>query len=375
MRLKYIFLVLLIVNIVAIQQVTAQIKVTNDDGDKIILMPDGTWRYADKDKQATASNDVKKKQSSGKAKVNKKKLTKAEKKKLAKIEEDKKRSEKIRKKLAKQRERKAKDEAEKRAKEEKKNAKLAAKKAKKNNSGKKTPKTKKPKKEKVAKGKSNKKTKKPKKTKKDNKRLADGNNSKGSKKKPSKKLQAKLIRQQFKPFKDVRIIEYQTSCEYSMNEIDAFTRKRKITTTSKFFFGYTHPKLQEFLKGENYLTCEGYMSQVGSLKSLNLKYTIDSPTAQDDYGNILEGSRLLISLLDGTVITLVSAEQDGGRIDRSKQQTIYKTFYIIDARSEKKLLKSEISEVRMVWTKGYENYEVFEVDFIINGLKCLNKAD
>ena len=117
------------------------------------------------------------------------------------------------------------------------------------------------------------------------------------------------------------------------------------------------------------------MSQVGSLKSLNLKYTIDSPTAQDDYGNILEGSRLLISLLDGTVITLVSAEQDGGRIDRSKQQTIYKTFYIIDARSEKKLLKSEISEVRMVWTKGYENYEVFEVDFIINGLKCLNKAD
>jgi hypothetical protein len=369
MRLKYIFLVLLIVNIVAIQQVTAQIKVTNDDGDKIILMPDGTWRYADKDKQATASNDVKKKQSSGKAKVNKKKLTKAEKKKLEKVEEDKKRSEKIRKKLAKQRERKAKDEAEKRAKEEKKNAKLAAKNAKKNNSGKKTPKTKKPKKEKVAKGKSNKKTKK------DNKRLADGNNSKGSKKKPSKKLQAKLIRQQFKPFKDVRIIEYQTSCEYSMNEVDAFTRKRKITTTSKFFFGYTHPKLQEFLKGENYLTCEGYMSQVGSLKSLNLKYTIDSPTAQDDYGNILEGSRLLISLLDGTVITLVSAEQDGGRIDRSKQQTIYKTFYIIDARSEKKLLKSEISEVRMVWTKGYENYDIFEVDFIINGLKCLNKAD
>ena len=232
-------------------------------------------------------------------------------------------------------------------------------------------KTKKPKKEKVAKGK---KVKKPKKEK-NNKRLADGSNSKGKSKKPSKKLQAKLIRQQFKPFKDVRIIKQEADCEYSMNEVDAFTRKRKITTKSKFFFGYTHPKLQEFLRGEHYLTCEGYMSQVGSLKSLNLKFTIDSPTAQDDYGNILEGSRLLVNLLDGTVITLVSAEQDGGRIDRSKQQTIYKTFFIIDSSSEKKLKKSEISQVRMVWTKGYENYDIYEVDFIINALKCLNKVD
>ncbi len=365
MRLKYIYLVFLIVNIAVIQQATAQIKVTNEDGDKIILMADGTWKYADASKQATASNDVKAKQKSGSAKVNKKKLTKAEKKKLEKIEADKKRSEKIRKKLAKQRERKAKEEAKKRAKEEKKKAKLAAKAAKKNKS----------KKGKTAKGKSSKKPKKGKKGKKgkNNKRLADSN--KKGVKKPSKKLQAKLIKQQFKPFKKVRIVEYQDDCSYSMNEVDEFTRKRKISTKSKFFFGYTHPRLQEFLRGEHYLTCEGYMSQVGSLKSLNLKFTIDSPTAQDDYGNILEGSRLLVSLLDGTVITLVSAEQDGGRIDRSKQQTIYKTFFIVDSSSEKKLKKSEISQVRMVWTKGYENYDIYEVDFIINALKCLNKVD
>ena len=37
----------------------AQVSVTDKQGDKIVLMPDGTWKYADNNKQASVSNTVK----------------------------------------------------------------------------------------------------------------------------------------------------------------------------------------------------------------------------------------------------------------------------------------------------------------------------
>lgn len=375
MHYSYLIIALLAFNFLSISQVDAQIKVTNSEGEKIILMPDGTWVYADQDKQANAPQVIKNQQKEGKVNVNKKQLTKAQKKELKKIEKAQKRRDNIRKKLAKQEENKRKKadkkrlaEEKKRLEKEKKAKKLADKKAKKNQ-----PKTKKSKKTSSRQSKNLTKAKKVKKNKRP-KINADPAGKKITKKVPSKKQQARLVKQQFKPFKIVKIVKPQQECSYEMNEVDKFTKKRKVATKSSFFFGYTHPKLEKFLKGDHYLVCTGHMSEVAGLTSLHLKFTFDSESAQEDYGSILQGSRMLISLLDGTTITLVAGEADGGKIDRNKKQTVYKTYFVIDTRSQKKLKKSEINQIRMVWGEGYEDYDITEVDFIINQLTCLNNA-
>ena len=404
MRTKYILIVLLSIFFIN-NQASAQINITNVEGEKIILMPDGTWKYADQNKQATASKEVKAKQKAGQVKVNKKKLTKAEKKKLKAARDAAKRRKNIQAKLAKQ------EKAKQKAAEKK--AKKLAKKANKNKPKKKLTKAEKKKlaaekkaaakkakaeKKKLAAEKkaAAKKAKAAKKLAKANKKkgkknqnppLADLNTNKSVKSKkskkgkkskkvkmPSKKQQSKLVRQQFKPFKMPFIVIPDQDCSYSMNEVDIFTKKKKVAVKNQFFFGYTHPKLEEFMRGEDYLTCYGFVQEVASIKTLNLKYIIDSPTAQDDYGSILEGSRILINLLDGSTVTLVSADNDGGKVDRTKKQTIYSTYFILDKKSLKKFRKSEISQVRMVWSKGFEDYEVYEVDFLINQLNCLDKV-
>ncbi len=362
MHYLYLFIALFTFNLFVATSANAQINVIDADGERIILMPDGTWEYADQNKQAKISSDIKAKQEAGKVEVNKKKLTSAQKKQLKKYEKAQKRRESIRKKLAKQEEKKRKAEEKKRLAAEKKAAKLAGKKEKsKKNKNKKTSK------------KSSKNLTKTKKSKKD-KINADLNVAKKGKKKPSKKQQTRLVKQQFKPFKIVKIVKPEQECSYDMNEVDQFTKKLKVATKPSFFFGYTHPELEKFLKGGHYLVVTGHMSEVSGLKALNLKFTFDSESAQQDYGSILEGSRLLISLLDGTTITLVSGEADGGRIDRNKKQTVYKSYFVIDSRSEKKLKKSEVNKVRMVWSQGFEDYDVTEVDFIINQLNCINNA-
>ncbi len=397
MRLKYIIFTILVVAFSG-QLAFSQVKVTDKAGDKIILMPDGTWRYADEGKQATASNDVKAKQQSGNANLDKKKLTSAEKKKLAEQEKAEKRRQKIAEKVAKQQKGGQKDTASKNSSKKDKKDKSTAKKDKnkKDNKSKSTAKKNNSKKDNksksTAKKNNSKKNNKSKNTAKSNTKKNNSNKNKVASnktkstqkkannkavqpKKISDKQRVKLAKQQFKPFKKQdNIVIKEQECSYEMNEIDPFTGKKKVALHSEFFFGYTHPQLEKYLKGDHYMVCDAYMSQVSGLKALNVKFTIDSPNAQEDYGAILEGSRMLVSLLDGTTITLVSAESDDGKVDKVKKQTIYRAYFVIDPKSEKQILKSEINQVRMVWSEGYEDYEIHEVDFLINQLNCLKAA-
>lgn len=330
----------------------AQIMVTDENGDKIILMPDGSWRYADDEKQATAPKQVKEQQEKGKVKVDKKKLTKAERKALKKQRKDQKRREKILKKLEKQREREA-QKADK------------GKKEKKGKKGKQPPKEKPAKKQNKPKSKAEKQSK--------AERKAAQKAQKQAQEKGSSKV-TKAIKRSFKPFKSPEVVIYTPPCTYQMNEVDAFTGKRKIAVEPDFFFGYTHPRLERFMKGGHYLTCEAYVSEVASLRALNVKFIIDSPSAKNDYGVIQEGSRMLINLLDGETVVLASGEYNAGKVDPAQKQTIYSTYFIIDSKSERQLKRGEITQIRFVWSEGFEDYDIYEVDFIANQLKCLDAA-
>ena len=386
MRLKYVLLSFLMIGF--IHQVSfAQLNVTDKKGDKIVLMPDGTWKYADNDKQASVSGTVKAKQQTGEANIDKSKLSKSAKKQLKKLEEADKRRKKIAEKVAKQQKSKdPKGTAKKNTKPSKKDKKA------KDTAKKNTKPSKKDKKTKDTAKKNTKPSKKDKKAKdtakKNTKPSKKGDQAKGSATKNTKqkkssqpkaktvsnKQKLKMAKQNFKAFKTRGIVINKDECVYTVNEIDPFTGKRKVAIENNFFFGYTHPQLEKYLKGENYLTCEGYLQQVAGLKIFNVKFTIDSPNAIEDYGSLLEGSRMLISLLDGTTVTLISAEQDGGKIDRIDKKTTYKTYFVIDSKQEKLLQKSEIDQVRVVWSEGFEDYEVHNVDFLMNQLQCLNAA-
>jgi len=39
----------------------------------------------------------------------------------------------------------------------------------------------------------------------------------------------------------------------------------------------------------------------------------------------------------------------------------------------KDLMEGEIDKIRVVWEQGYDTYDVYEMDFLRNHLKCLVK--
>ncbi len=150
------------------------------------------------------------------------------------------------------------------------------------------------------------------------------------------------------------------------------TGKTKKGLESRHFFGYTEPELRKFMKERDFLNCAGFVSEVTGVKTLNLTFTMESPYATDEYGSIQVGTQMIIRLINGETINLISEKYDSGSVNKRNGRTTYRTVFLISPKDEKTLAKYEIDMVRMVWGSGYEDYEVYELDFLIDQMNCLN---
>ncbi|MCB0664762.1 MAG: hypothetical protein KDC80_03020 [Saprospiraceae bacterium] len=174
-------------------------------------------------------------------------------------------------------------------------------------------------------------------------------------------------------FSDTREIVPGYHCEFSFHGIDEFTNNLKKEMKEELFFSYTDERLKPFLKDIDYVTCKGYLTSIsGGFRYLTLIFTIASKNAAREYGYVKTGSLLNLKLLDGETVSLFTQSENQGILDANSGFTTYKVRYPIDYQKEKSLLKSGVDKVRVVWSSGYEDYEVYNIDFFINQLTCLN---
>jgi hypothetical protein len=307
---KQIFCTILFTLFLGIGVMNAQIRVVNEDGDVIILMKDGSWKYENKAKEA--------KRIDKNAPVPKN-IVPASTQKPSRKEIS-----------TKDRSTKSPDRNSKNIKSKKTSAKQTKVKSNKSNKQKSTKKTKK------------------------------------------RKAMVYLVPKRARKIKSPVVEEY--NCEYSMKERDEFTNKLKVATKPQAFFSYTQKDLREFMREDDYLTCTGYLSRVIGMTILNVKFEMESTMAKQEYGEIAAGTQLLVKLLDGETVILTCQESDKGMVDEINGKTIYRTYFSMDKGELKKLQKSEVIKVRMLWSIGYEDYEVNELDFFINQLNCLEQV-
>lgn len=162
-------------------------------------------------------------------------------------------------------------------------------------------------------------------------------------------------------------------CEFSFHGIDDFTNTMKKELKEELFFSYTDERLKPYLKESDYVSCQGYLTSIsGGFRYLTLIFSIASKNASREYGYVKTGSLLNLKLLDGETVSLFTQSENQGILDPKTGCTTYKVRYPIDYQKEKLLLKSGVDKVRVVWSSGYEDYEVFNIDFFINQLNCLN---
>lgn len=91
--------------------------------------------------------------------------------------------------------------------------------------------------------------------------------------------------------------------------------------------------------------------------------------ARAEYGYINSNSLMSIKLLNGEVVNLFAEGGDIGQIDNEKNQTTYKASFGISAESQKMLSTSLIDKIKLIWSTGYEEYPVTNIDFFCQSIK------
>lgn len=164
------------------------------------------------------------------------------------------------------------------------------------------------------------------------------------------------------------------TCPVAFSGVDPFTNKNRTDLEKEVLLTYTDPEVKSYLLGRSYMTMEAFMTEyIGSLRYLSIKITIASKTARAEYGYVKSGSLLTIKLLNGETVSLFTTSSDIGIIDDTKNQTIFKISFPLSKENQKLLQNSLADKLRLTWSTGYEEYDIFNVDFFSNQLNCLNK--
>ena len=166
----------------------------------------------------------------------------------------------------------------------------------------------------------------------------------------------------------------EVKCKVKQKGIDKRTRKERTEMEAGYLFGYTHPNIKSYFKEKDYLNAYAKLSKVGGLYYLSLEVRISSIKANKTYGSLDKGSGIRIKLIDGETVNLYNITAATGFIEPLTGNTIYQTNYPMEKAEFKKLSKTELDKMGFIWSTGYEEYEIYEVDFLINQAECLKNS-
>lgn len=161
-------------------------------------------------------------------------------------------------------------------------------------------------------------------------------------------------------------------CKIAFEGKDEYSGMWRKDVQQQLLFTHTDERLRLYLKEKEYLRCEGFITSLGGgYRFLSLQFTFAYPNAREAYGFIEKGSILTIHLLNGDYVKLQAGKMDRGRYDTEQELLTYQVHYPIDRTQINLLKNSEVDKIRVFWSSGYEEYEVYQLDFFMNQISCL----
>ncbi len=153
--------------------------------------------------------------------------------------------------------------------------------------------------------------------------------------------------------------------------LQPITIEKNKAIKSELLYTYTPDEVKRHFKGLNYTQGYAFLGVEPGYTYLQLNIEIASDQALIHYGT-LGKSNLLIRLINGKEVRLVNTRYDSGKIDSGKKATYLSGIYYLDKSAERTLASAEIDSIRLHYVSGYEDYTIFNVDFFIRQLQCLN---
>ncbi|MEM6396747.1 MAG: hypothetical protein AAF741_10415 [Bacteroidota bacterium] len=160
-------------------------------------------------------------------------------------------------------------------------------------------------------------------------------------------------------------------CKLAYEGIDEDSGDYVRLTRSERFFSHTDPTLRPYLEGREYLECHAHIYQVRGYHYLQLEIVFANPNALTTYGFLPEDGVLSLHLLDGNYISLRAAQAANGSWDAAKGTLSYQASFPLDRGLLGQLRQSEVDFIRLYWSSGFEEYDIYQVSLIQEMLACV----
>ncbi len=162
-------------------------------------------------------------------------------------------------------------------------------------------------------------------------------------------------------------------CNLAFDGMDSFTGKKKQETIPIVLFAHTDDFMRAAMKDKDYVTCTATATRIeGSrIVYLNLTMTIQTKDAQRTFGFLDRGALIIFRLINGKRISLATNKTDIGVVDVERGTTTFRAQLAVSEAVE--LTQAELDAIRVSWSVGYEDYEIFDMDVLRNLFKCLDK--
>jgi len=162
-------------------------------------------------------------------------------------------------------------------------------------------------------------------------------------------------------------------CEIVFDGFDEkIGRDRKEVKTQRFF-SYSQASMKPYFKTEDFLICDANISKVGKKYYLTLNIRIRSKDASKTYGTLLANENIKIEMINGRRVYGINIKSDAGDIESYTGHTLYSGIFELDKGDVKDLKSNYLDHIGIIWSSGYEQYDIYNVDFLTNQLKCLTK--
>lgn len=169
-------------------------------------------------------------------------------------------------------------------------------------------------------------------------------------------------------------IAHGNNCNITFNGTDTEIDKKRIEHSPQYLFGYTSDKLKHFLKEDNFLKCSAYLTLLDDKYYLNLDLDLATKDASRNYGFIDKGDMIKLTFINGDNFVANSIYRAEGKLEPYSGHTKYEAVYQLQDIEMELIEDLELDKIAIIWSSGFEEYPVYEIDVLQRQLECIKEA-
>ena len=163
----------------------------------------------------------------------------------------------------------------------------------------------------------------------------------------------------------------QSPCSVSSQKKNSSDELHIVTDPQELFF-FLPEEMRVHRRGRPMISGDIRAERIHRGVFLRFDFTLHIPAARRSFGGLPNHTPIRIELLTGEIVNLNNVEANTGTFD-DRTNTVFFTALTPLSLSQEKLLRStEATKIRVGWTTGHEDYEIYNITLIRDQLDCLD---